>query len=123
MIHTDGKPTIASQHGDPLAGVASKRADLFEVVAEATYDAERDALQVEPLVPSHGRVKPLDVLANGATVIAVGPKRSDTTLVLALFHDEYVSWWLDRSGHCYHGAYERNYEAAFADFTARANGW
>ena len=101
MIHTDGTPTIAHK------------------AADAILDGERLAKQVEPLVPRHRSVKPLDVLGNGATVIAVGTERADTTLVLAWNGHEYASWWLDGFGHCYHGHYERGYEAAFADFTAR----
>lgn len=57
-----------------------------------------------------------DTLRNGAIMFA-----KDGDYVLAIFHREYVTWYVDAQGFTYWGNYTQNLKAALANLRERAH--
>lgn len=76
--------------------------------------------------PHAGNVRILDILKNGATVIAIGAGDQDWRLVLCATTDgkprgrrEYVTWKLDGDGVCHYGEYGQSFYAEVETFKHR----
>jgi hypothetical protein len=57
-------------------------------------------------------------LSNGGTLLAWKVQR-ESIVVLALYHNEYVTWLMDADGGCFEGHYHRDLLEAVEEFKQR----